>query len=490
MSSQPYHPSHQGREQRSQFHWSNVLGVALFAIVCSLLVYGTYYVKNTPGSNTAVGNEDNIGLKAFHNQVYFPVRALVTGENPYSANYREFHPDSELGKRVAMNPVPPSTLLVLSPFAFLQLQVAEIAYIVFCVVLSILCAHMLLLTARDYSPGIGSTMLTAALMMACLPGVEAFTSYPTIMLTFFGVLLAIEYSGRHDLISGLGILLAFCQPVIGLAMLILILFRRHFGAIAFGILLLLVTNIIVFAWIGNNTDGGVSQAIEDTRGEYSSFYEPVVSENVQTSSKRVDAYSAVARIFPTESWVTEQPNLHCYVASGILLLALIAMLAERDKTQMTGLSSRSGMLIAIVTIVYFYQTTPALFLLWIPVIGLLVDGERTVRSFSLPMRFILGLLVVLPLFNYFVTPYAMERLEISPAKTVTAEAAPFSLRALFESWQVANPDLAQWQTVVTINTVLISIALLLIALRMIFSAAIDRETIEQQRIASEAYPNQ
>ena len=483
--SSPYHPSHLERKHRSPFRWTNVLGVALFAIVCSLAVYGTYFLKSTPGENQAVGVDKNIGLSAFHNQVYFPVRAMVTGGNPYSADYIEYHPDSALGKRIAMDPVPPSTLLILSPFAFLQLQVAEIAYIVLCVVLSILCAHMLLLTARDYSPSIGSTLLTAALMIACLPGVEAFISYPTIMLTFFGVLLAIEYSGRHDFLSGLGIVLAFCQPVIGAAMLILILFRRHFGAIAFAILFLILTNIVTVAWIGNNTDGGVSQAIQDARDQYTSFYEPVVRENLQNSSRRVDAYAAVARIFPTESWVTEQPNLHCYIGGGILLLALIALLAERDRTQMTGLASRSGMLIAIVTILYFYQTTPALFLLWIPVIGLLLDGERTIRSFSLPMRFILGLLVVLPLFNYFVTPFAMERLGISSRAMGTEEAAPVSLRALFESLKVTNPDLAQWQTVVTINTVLISVAVLLIALRMIFSTALDREIIENQQIASE-----
>ena len=485
VSSAP-HQSRQDHEPHSRFRLSNVLGVAIFAIVCSLVIYGTYHLKNTPGDNEALGKQDNIGLRAFHNQIYLPVRALATGENPYSADYSEFHPDSALGKRVAMNPVAPSTLLILSPFAFLQLQVAEVAYIGLCVLLSILCAYMLMLTASNYSPSIGSTMLAAALMMACLPGIGAFISYPTIMVTFFGVLLAIEYSGRHNFVSGFGILLAFCQPVIGLGILILILFRRHFGAFALGITFLLLANFVTMAWIGNHTDGGISQAVEDARAEYSSLYEPVVGEDVYTSSKRVDAHSAVARIFPTESWVTDQPNLHYYIAGGILLLALIALLAERDKTQMTGLASRSGMLIAIATILYFYQTTPALFLLWIPAIGLLVDGERTKRTFSLLMRFLLGLLVVLPLFNYFVTSFAMKRLEISPNGTATGEAAPNSLRALFESWQIANPDFAQWQTVVTANTVLISVALLLIALRMIFSSVLDRKIIAQQRVASDS----
>jgi len=472
--------------RRSPLQWSNVFGVALFAIVCSLAVFGTYNFKHVPGGDTSLKDTGTIGLKAFHNQVYFPVRALVTGENPYSPEYLQYHPDSALGKRIAMDPVPPSTLLILSPLAFLQLHAAEVVYILICVLLSIFCANLLLRAATHRPPTIGGILLTAGLMMMCLPGVEAFVAYPTIMLTLFGVLLAIEHSGRQDLLSGLGIVLAFCQPVIGVAILILITFRRHFGALAFGILMLLLMNIVTIAWIGNNTEGGVSQAIEDARNLYPSLYEPVVSENVQISSDRVDAHSVVARLFSTEPWVAQQTNLHCYIATGLLLLALIAMLAERDHTQMEGLISRSGMLIATVTILFFYQTTEALYLLWIPVIGLLVDGWRAERAFSLPMRFILGLLVVLPLFNYFVTPFAMDRLGISisgisAGGASAEEAALFSLRALFETWEVANPDLAQWQTVVTINSILVAVAVLLIAGRMIFSSLIDKEIIADQQ---------
>jgi len=473
------------RDQRSPFQWSNVIGVALFAIVCTLAVYGTYSLKNVPGSNEPLSNSRQTGLKAFHNQVYFPVRALVTGENPYSPAYIEFHPDSKLGKRIALDPVPPSTLLILSPLAFLQLHAAEIVYILCCVLLSIFCANLLLRSATDRAPSIGGTMLTAALMMACLPGVEAFVSYPTIMLTLFGVLLAIEHSGEQDLLSGIGILLAFCQPVIGVAILILIAFRRHFGAIAFGILLLILLNIVAIAWIGNNTDGGVAQAIDDAQEMYTSVYKPVVAENVQASSDRVDAHSAVARLFSSTPWVATQTNLHCYIATGLLLLAVIALLAEQDHTQMQGLVSRSGMLIATVSILFFYQTTGALYLLWIPVIGLLLDGWRAERAFSLPMRFILGLLVVLPLFNYFVTPWAMDRLGISAggisAGSIADEAAAlFTLRSLFETWQFSNPGLAQWQTVVTINSILIAVAASMIAIRMIFSICIDQEIMETQ----------
>lgn len=481
VSSENHQNRPQNSDRRPPFAWSNVFGVALFAIVCALAVFGTYNLKHTPGSNAPINDTDQVGLRAFHNQVYFPVRALITGENPYSAQYIQFHPDSALGAPIAMDPVPPSTLTILSPLAFLQIQVAEAVYIVICVLLSIFCAYLLLHAAGDHSPSIGSTMLTAALMIACLPGVEAFVAYPTIMLTFLGVLLTVEYSGRIDFISGLGIVLAFCQPVVGAAMFILIIFRRHFGAVAFGILLFLVFNILTLAWIGNNTDGGVSQAIQDARGLYSSFYQPVVVENVTTSSDRVDAHSMVARIFPTQQWASEQANFHCYIATGILILALIALLVERDNTQMEGLISRSGMLIATVTILYFYQTTEALYLLWIPVIGLLVDGRRSERAFSLPMRFILGLLVVLPLFNFFVTPFAMQRLGISPRGGPLEDAGPIALRSLFESWEFANPDLAQWQTVVTVNSILVTAAFTLIALRMILSPWIDRRLVEAQR---------
>ncbi len=481
MSSEPL----LNRDQQSPLQWSNVLGVALFAVVCALAVYGTYSQKNVPGSNEPLTKSSQPGLKSFHNQIYFPVRALVTGENPYSREYIQFHPDSALGKQIAMDPVPPSTLLILSPLAFLQLHAAEIAYILVCVLLSIFCANLLLSAATDRPPSIGGVMLTAALMMACLPGVEAFVSYPTIMLTLFGVLLAIEHSGEQDLLSGIGILLAFCQPVIGVAILILITFRRHFGAIAFGILLLLILNVVAIAWIGNNTEGGVAQAIEDAQGLYSSVYKPVVAENLQASTDRLDAHSVVARLASSDSQIAQQPNLHCYIATGLLVLAVIALLAERDPTQMQGLVSRSGMLIAAVTILFFYQKTPSLYLLWIPTIGLLVDGWRAERAFGLPMRFILGLLVVLPLFNYFVTPFAMDRLGITAGGTsaggvATEGSAPFSLRSLFENWQFSNPDLAQWQTVVTINSILIAIAVLMIATRMIFSICIDEEIVEAQ----------
>lgn len=457
----------------------------MFAIVCALAVYGTYSQKNVPGNNKPLAKSNLPGLKAFHNQTYFPVRALVTGENPYSPEYIQFHPDSALGKQIAMDPVPPSTLLILSPLAFLQLHVAEIVYILICVLLSISCANLLLGAAKDSPPSIGGVMLTAALMMACLPGIEAFVAYPTIMLTLFGVLLAIENSGRQDLLGGIGILLSFFQPVIGVAILILIAFRRHYGSLAIGILLLLILNAAAIAWIGNNNEGGVAQAIDDAQALYSSVYKPVVAENLQASTDRVDVHSVVARLASSDSQIAQQPNLHCYIATGLLVLAVIALLAEQDQTQMYGLVSRSGMLIATVTILFFYQKTPALYLLWVPVIGLLVDGWRSERAFGLPMRFILGLLVVLPLFNYFVTPFAMDRLGISAggasAGGVATEAsAPFTLRSLFETWQFSNPDLAQWQTVVTINSILIAAAALMIATRMLFSICIDQEIMEAQ----------
>lgn len=476
------------RQHRSSLQWSNVFGIAMFAIACSLAVFFTYAYRHIPGGENPVAEANRDGLKAFHNQVYYPVRALVTGENPYSPDYIDYHPDSALGNRIAMNPVPPSTLLILSPLAFFQLHAAEIVFIVVCLLATVGVAWLLLRAAIDYPASLGGTLLTAALMIACLPGINAFVTFPTIMLTLLGVVLAIDNGGRNDLLSGIGIVIAFCQPVVGFAMLILLLFRRNFTAVAFGILMFAVLNIVTIAWIANNA-GGTAQVIQDARSVYSNFYSPVVPENVLTSTDRVDAWSAVARIFPQSTTDERFFNLRLILTVGTLLLALVAMSAERDATQRTGVISRSGMLIALVTILYFHQTTSALYLLWIPVIGLLIDGWRSERAFSLPMRFVLGLLVVLPLFNYFVTPFAMGRLGISSTGSALKDAAGdatglISLRSLLESWELVNPDLAQWQIVVTINTVLIAVAVVIIALRMIFSSLIDRKIIELQNAES------
>lgn len=482
-------PPRDNSHPRSPFRWSNVLGIALFTTVCCLAVFATYYLKNSPDATAHQPGIFPKSFQAFHNQVYYPVRALVTGENPYSADYVDFHPQSEPGISTAMDPVPPSTLLILSPIAFFQLHAAEIVFISLCGLLTILSAYMLLTAANDYPPKLGAALLTAALMIACLPGVTAFFTYPTIIVTLFGVILAVEHGGRNDLVSGFGIVLAFCQPVIGAGILILLLFRRNFSAVALGILLFGVLNIVAITWIANGS-GGIAQTIQDAREVYPNVYSPVVQEDVQTSINRVDAWSVLARISPETANVTSDENsLRWIITGGILLLALIALLAERDRTQTQGAISRSGMLIAMVTILYFYQTTSALYLLWIPAIGLLVDGWRPERSFSLPLRFVLGLLVVLPLFNYFTTPFAMDRLEISQtanaalaysAGIAETQSGPLSLRALFERWEFANPDLAQWQTVVTANSIFIAIAVVIISLRMIFSFWVDRKIIELQ----------
>ena len=95
---------------------------------------------------------------------------------------------------------------------------------------------------------------------------------------------------------------------------------------------------------------------------------------------------------------------------------------------------------------------------------------RSEKSFSVGMRFLLGLLLVLPLFNYFATPFLMERLKIGPQWLGDPNSDQlFSLRTALADWNVPNPAGVEWNLVSTVNICLIALAAVLIMLRMFTS---------------------
>ena len=129
------------------------------------------------------------------------------------------------------------------------------------------------------------------------------------------------------------------------------------------------------------------------------------------------------------------------------------------------------MLIALLAIVVFSKSIDAMMLLWIPAVGVVVDGVRSEKSFSVGMRFLLGLLLVLPLFNYFATPFLMERLKIGPQWLGDPNSEQlYSLRTALADWNIPNPAGVEWNLVSTFNICLIALAAILIMLRMFTSA--------------------
>ena len=448
----------------SRWTWANIGGIAFFLIVVSLTVFRVQSFLHIPGQPNAT---DQIGFARFHNEIYFPTRALITGENPLDAqSLAAFHPDTEFSSAGKLPPMLPSTLLLYSAVGFLQLKYAAAAFAGLSVFLTTILSALLLRKSTLEKPGLAAVLLGGGLMLLCLPGTEVFFTYPNTCICAIGVALAIEYGHRKTWLSSLGLLLAFVQPAIGIPVAVLMLLRGNFVAVVGGLIAIAAASFAVVGYIHSNGGPPVLDAVYWQAFDLKNYLSVGQFETRGQSIPPVDLLQAIS------IWWGQYVSidLSIILPSALLVLGGVAILAERTESQRIGVISRSGILISLMAILVFAQPAEMLMLLWIPVIGLSVDGMRSKQMFSTGMRFLLGLLLLLPLFNYFATPFLMERLKIGPSYFSHPDhEAFFSIRTILGDWNIADAAMVEWKLITTVNTLLIAVATLLIILRMLFS---------------------
>ena len=448
-----------------KFSWTNFLAFVFFLIVVCLVVFRVYLLKHVPGEINA---RSNIGLLRFHNEVYYPVRAFITGDNPFvPEQLAAFHPSTSHGTAAPLPAMLPSTLLIYCAFGFFQLPYAEAIFIGLSVMLTVVLSALLLKKCTEQSPGINAVFFCSALMLISLPGTETFFTCPATMICVIGAAWGLTYAKRKIWLSSIGVTLATIQPVIGVPLIILMLLRGNVTAIAGAFALLAITNGLAIGYIIHHGGPPLTDLSYWQAFDYRQYIVATPTVGNSQSPLGLNLLTAI------RTWAQGKltMDLSALLPAGVLVLGGLALWTERAKSQRQGIISRSGMLIALLTIIVFAKSIDAMMLLWIPAVGVVVDGVRSEKSFSVVMRFLLGLLFVLPLFNYFATPFLMERLKIGPkwlGDPISDQL--FSLRTALSDWNIANPAGVEWNIVSTINICLIGLAAVLIMLRMFGSA--------------------
>ena len=452
----------------SRWTWSNIGGIAFFLIVVSLTVFRVQSFLHIPGQANA---SDQIGFARFHNEIYFPTRALITGENPLDEqSLAAFHPDTEFNSVGKLPNILPSTLLLYSTIGFLQLKYAAAAFAGLSILLTVILSALLLRKSTLEKPGLAAVLLGGGLMLLCLPGTEVFFTYPNTCICAIGVALAIEYGHRKTWLSSFGLLLAFVQPAIGIPVTLLMILRGNLVAVLGGLIAIASASFAVVGFIHSNGGPPVLDAVYWQAFDLNNYLAIGQFETRGKTIPPVDLLQAISMWWG--HFVSF--DLSTILPGALLVLGGFAMIAERTASQRVGVISRSGMLISLMAILVFAQPAEALMLLWIPVIGLSVDGMRSKQMFSTGMRFLLGLLLLLPLFNYFATPFLIERLKIGPSNFSHPDhEAFFSIRTILSDWNIADAPIVEWKLITTVNTLLIATATLIIILRMLFSGLIQ-----------------
>ena len=193
-----------------------LLGFVFFLMTCFFTASRAYLAEQLPGQvapcgpgdrqsgNNALSNGNSLatqGFKTFQDEIYFPVRALITGANPYSSSYQDFHPDGFSAVTTS-----PTVLALGSPLGFLSVRESQWLYLVFCFLLAILVARFVFLAGAHTAPW-SMVLVVAGLMIVSRPGLNELLGVGVVFPVMFGFATALQYARRSSLASGFGFLI-------------------------------------------------------------------------------------------------------------------------------------------------------------------------------------------------------------------------------------------------------------------------------------------
>lgn len=411
------------------------LAFLFFLTACTLVSVRAYRTQSTPGQVVDPSFDKNSAFRDFHNAVYYPVRAFLTGENPYSPSYRDYHPDG-LGFPMFY----PSTLVIHAPFGFLQVQVSQWVFFGCNLLLMLLVVRMTIKFA-GHQPAAAVVFAWSGFFVLTRAGILNFYGVQVTLLHVLGCLLALQYGRSRPALSAFGLLLASCKPTYTIPLAALMIFRGDWKSAALGTLLSVVVGMGAVAWISSN-NGGLDQFAQDFRETYLNAETQPEIPVVTASWTRVDAYSILPRwdlIDPSGKW-------ELGMLAGILGFACLCVLFEKSRRQLDDSSGRFAVLACLTILVSVYHQPYDTLLLLIPLIALVVQRSDPYPVFGKFMNWVIILLITFPLLNFVGTYRVLRRLEIAEGSM-------------------------EWNIIVTVNAIALFVAFVLVALRLVFSRA-------------------
>lgn len=428
------------------FSWISVFGPLLFVAAIAVVVVRADYKRSQPGEIVDSRFDSAQGYRDFHNAIYFPVRALISGVNPYSKEYVDsYHPD-----QLGFPPFAPSSVLLHVPLGFLTVGAAEIAYLIINISLLIfICWFSVRKTSYPYV--VGAVFMLAAMMVISRPGLLNFLGLQMTLLLVVGTLLALEYSESNPVLSGFGLLLACCKPTYVIPLAVIMLFRRNFSAFAVGVLLCGLVNVGAIWMIASQNEG-----VENFVSEVTDVYQvdvPVEVPKVRTSWSRVDVYSIVAR------WVdvSEMKYLSIWISLGVLAIGALFTIMEIDPEHRTGVNSRTGLLAILIMLTSIYHQPYDCLVLWIPLAALLLGDLKAIDGFSSVSRFLLVMLLMIPMVNFVSTKMALDRMGIDDG--ISSVPQGFAMEQFLHVWP--------WKLAVTFNGIALLLATAIVVMAIL-----------------------
>jgi len=472
-----------------------LLGVVFFLLACFFVGSRAYLQQQLPGKVADQG--PRTGFKTFQDEIYFPVRAMITGVNPYTDDYQDFHPDQFSAAATS-----PTTLALATPLGFISVLESQWTYLLLCFLMSIVTAWIIFCSGgiRVRFP---IALIVAGLMIICPPGMSELLGVGLVFPVVLGFAMALEYARRNRLIAGLGFLITTCSLVFAVPLAALMVFRRDFLALGYGLLLTLGVWVAIVLVLARGDTAEIRRiCTEDLAKPFGVLFQDPEINNVDRACwDRIDLTPTVTKIVqgdflnnvggtngnsgagaalpfkgacgttiaskmnPTAlAGASRLSSSSWYGIGGIVVLACLGLgglclLLEKRPGQREGLASRSGLLIVLVTLLAFPHPVSAGVLVWLPLVGLLVGFRKLVVGLNWFVRFLVVVVLLVFVFNFLRPDLLLE---------------PEFMGGFF----AAHPDSWQSNVVASLNPILLTVAALLIGLSCLASQLFSADGLE------------
>jgi hypothetical protein len=314
-------------------HPSRAVRVAIAVGAVVLFAAACWYVTDTITGRVARSRSDYTGLlQDSRDAVYYPVRALLDGVNPYdSRGLGPYFTRYPVGQEFPL--YSPLHLLVHLPLGFLSLDAARWAYLALSLALALAVAAVALVLAR-LPVTVATVFGLGALVVASVPGRWSLYNGQPTFLPVIGVWAAL--AGREDrpALGVLGVLAALTKPSFGIPLVAVLLARRQWRVAAWGTGIAVAVSAAVSVRLVS-ASGGLGGFVRALRSAYDVT---TTSEQSEVRSiARIDAASAIARTFGLRPSPTGAALLGLLVALAGLV-ALWRLHARRPDIARTDLS--------------------------------------------------------------------------------------------------------------------------------------------------------
>ena len=382
-------------------HPTAIFAMGLLAVV---LISATGYRIYANYAPPPVNNEfdwENRGHSDFHNGAYFPAHCYLEGGCPYSVEDAERY----LMTRAAATYSPIVFILHL-PFALLPLAWADIAFFICNVAMLMLIAFLTIRMSGVAFNWFDFLAISNFLFLSRPGHMTLFTGYFTAEIVI-GCVLALHYAKSRPAISGLGMVLASIKPNFVIPLIIMMLWRRNFRAVAIGILFCAIAAGTGLGWLSYHN--GLDQVVQDIRGGQAELHvdETELPVNTWTRTDLLGMYAKVVNSVPGDAM---------YLLSMVVLSFIVGPFVYRYSKQEPnpGATGLTALISVLAILVGIYHHSYDCLLIVVPAIGLMFYGHITLTELPNLWRIVVAVLCAVPAVNYVSTLSVMNLLNLEP----------------------------------------------------------------------------